>query len=411
MIGASIEEVAKTTKTKRSGLKVVGLFAGIGGMELGLAKAGHRTDLRVEIDAAANAVLRERFPDTPKAVDVRNVKSLPGGIDVIAAGFPCQNLSQAGQTEGIHGSKSGLVGEVFRLAKKSRAPWILLENVPFMLQLNRGEAIRHIVDELESLGYAWAYRKIDTRAFGLPQRRERVFLLASSVADPARLLFQQAVEPQIPVDHQGLACGFYWTEGTRGLGWAIDAIPTLKGGSTIGIASPPAIWMPDGRICTPDLRDGERLQGFEADWTQPAETVGRGSYRWKLAGNAISVPAAEWAGSVLNLAEEDPPPFSTPLSAKGSWPDAAFGRKGSRREMRTTTWPEARRYEHLQDFLKNPAKDLSGKATLGFYRRLTGGTLRHPAEFRAALEHHLGFSSKGNPVSATEPTQMPLFAG
>src|SRR5690606_35704194 len=78
--------------------------------------------------------------------------------------------------------------------------------------------------------------------------------------------------------------GFYWTEGIRGLGAAVDAVPTLKGGSTIGIPSSPAILLPNGRVVTPDIRDAERLQGFPADWTQPAETVARKSVRWKLVG-------------------------------------------------------------------------------------------------------------------------------
>ena len=105
----------------------------------------------------------------------------------------------------------------------------------------------------------------------IPQRRRRVYLLASRSENPEEYLFgEDAGEPD-KEHHAGRACGFYWTEGLRGLGWAVDAVPTLKGGSTIGIPSPPAIWMPDGRIVTPDIRDAEQLQGFDPDWTKPAE--------------------------------------------------------------------------------------------------------------------------------------------
>ena len=149
-----MEYVAKKMKEQQTGLRTVGLFAGIGGLELGLEGAGHKTELMVEIDAAANAVLATRFPNVEKATDIRALASVPAGIELLAGGFPCQDLSQAGATGGIHGAKSGLITEVFRLARKRRVPWILLENVPFMLQLNRGEAIRHIVEELESMGYA-----------------------------------------------------------------------------------------------------------------------------------------------------------------------------------------------------------------------------------------------------------------
>src|SRR4029453_180045 len=162
-------------------------------------------------------------------------------VDLIAAGFPCQDLSQAGRTEGIVGKQSRLVGEVFtRLRSRANGPrWLLLENVPFMLQLQRGKAMRYVVDQLESLGFTWAYRVVDARAFGIPQRRKRVLLLASRTEDPRYPLFGTDVG-ETPKSFSGNEmCGFYWTEGLRGLGWAVDAIPTLKGGSALGIPSTP----------------------------------------------------------------------------------------------------------------------------------------------------------------------------
>jgi DNA (cytosine-5)-methyltransferase 1 len=185
---------------------------------------------------------------------------------------------------------------VFRLVTRRRGGprWLLLENVPFMLQLHRGRAMWYLTARLEKLGYAWAYRVVDARAFGLPQRRWRVLLLASRTEDPREVLFSGDAG-EIPEDEpDNRACGFYWTEGTRGLGWAVDATPTLKGGSTIGIASPPAVRLAEGRgIVTPGITDAERLQGFPANWTLPAlEIPGiRAGHRWKLIGNA-SRPSA-----------------------------------------------------------------------------------------------------------------------
>ena len=173
---------------------------------------------------------------------------------------------------------------------------------------------------------------IDARAFGRPQRRKRVYLLASREEDPAPRLFAGSVPPPAPTDHHGKACGFYWTEGVRGLGWAISATPTIKGGSTVGIPSPPAIWMPDGTIVTPDIRDAERLQGFRANWTKPAEEVRRRGFRWKLVGNAVSVPVAKWIGD--RLADPAPNrPWGPPRgTVNGSWPKAAVlgATRGSR---------------------------------------------------------------------------------
>ena len=146
-------------------LTVAGLFAGIGGIELGLSRAGHRSKLLCEIDPGAHNVLATRFPGVPLTRDVREIETL-GRLDLLAAGFPCQDLSQAGRTAGITGTSSGLIGHVFRLldAVKRRPPrWLLLENVPFMLQLQHGRAMRYLVDSLEERGYTWAYRIVDAR--------------------------------------------------------------------------------------------------------------------------------------------------------------------------------------------------------------------------------------------------------
>ena len=176
------------TSVSRAGdrLSVAGLFAGIGGIELGLHQAGHASALLCEIDPGARRVLETRFPDVPIARDVRELTTV-GRVDLMAAGFPCQDLSQAGRTAGITGNNSSLVRHVFRLldATRRRWPrWLLLENVSFMLHLDRGKAMRHLIDELEARGFTWAYRVVDTRAFGLPQRRHRVILLASRTEDP-----------------------------------------------------------------------------------------------------------------------------------------------------------------------------------------------------------------------------------
>jgi DNA (cytosine-5)-methyltransferase 1 len=255
-------------------MRVAGLFAGIGGLELGLHDAGHETVIFSENWAPAAAVLAERFPQVPNFGDVRQIKSLPR-IDILTAGFPCQDLSQAGRTEGISGAKSGLVDHVFRLIDHERPNWVLLENVSFMLRLDGGSAMTRLASALEERGYRWAYRVVNSLSF-LPQRRERVFLLASLKEDPADVLFVDEAEPElVSTSLETHAHGFYWTEGVRGLGWGPNCVPTLKNGSTIGIPSPPAILLPNGEIVTPDIRDAERLQGFRANWTKPAEHVGR----------------------------------------------------------------------------------------------------------------------------------------
>jgi DNA (cytosine-5)-methyltransferase 1 len=371
-------------------LRVVGLFAGIGGIEIGLSAAGHRSRLFCEIDTAARAVLAQHARSKPIRKDVRRMRSLPP-CELLAAGFPCQDLSQAGRTAGIGGANSGLVQSVFKLLERSvnKPTWLLLENVPFMLQLDRGRAMDYLTSTLEEMKYRWAYRVVDARAFGLPQRRQRVILLASKTEDPREVLFVGNHEEPEWGDGTARACGFYWTEGVRGLGWGVDAIPTLKGGSTIGIPSPPAIRMPDGSIVLPDIRDAERLQGFAADWTKPAEAISRRKgARWKLVGNAVSVPVARWVGARLN----DPQSYSGAnderLGREQPWPRAAWGEKGRRRVAPFTQWPVVEPYQHLAEFLRYPTIPLSLRATEGFYSRVQRSSLRFPEGFVDAVRAH-----------------------
>jgi DNA (cytosine-5)-methyltransferase 1 len=375
-------------------LRTVGLFSGIGGFELGLHRAGHQSLLLCENEPGAVRVLQEHFPDIPLHLDVCRLDSLDASTELLVGGFPCQDLSQAGETAGIRGERSGLIDEVFRLVRAHEIPWLLLENVPFMLQLQRGRALDHIVTALEELGYAWAYRVVDSRSMGLPQRRERVYLLASKDGDPRDVLFADVVdapEPASKEDWREVACGFYWTEGLRGLGWAHDAVPTLKAGSTVGIPSPPAIVFPDGRIVKPDIRDAERLQGFAPDWTLPAEEVTRKGHRWKLVGNAVTVDVARWLGERLREPGHYEPADDdvTPLHKGDSWPRTAWGKDGERYASAIGAWPFLRTPEPLGDFLEYPTTPLSAKATRGFYERTGRAKLRFPPGFRDVVYDHL----------------------
>ena len=131
-------------------MKVVGLFAGIGGIELGFRQTGHETALLCENDPAARAVLERHFEGTRLHGSVTTLEDLPSDTDLLSAGFPCQDLSQAGRTDGIGGSRSGLVRHVFRLLRKRPVPWVLIENVPFMLRLGRGAAMEYLVAARET---------------------------------------------------------------------------------------------------------------------------------------------------------------------------------------------------------------------------------------------------------------------
>ncbi|MEM1452294.1 MAG: DNA (cytosine-5-)-methyltransferase [Planctomycetota bacterium] len=376
-------------------LRTAGFFAGVGGLERGLERSGHQAVYLCEYESGAQAVLQRHFPDVPLAGDVREVESLPE-CDLVTAGFPCQDLSQAGRTAGIGGEQSGLIQRVFELIRRAdhRPEWLLLENVPFMLQLERGKGMRYLVQELANLEYRWAYRVINAQSFGLPQRRQRVVLVAARNGDPRGVLLSDDGKPPEAVDvSEAAMCGFYWTEGIRGLGWAVEAVPTLKGGSTVGIPSPPAIWdRRTGLIGTPSIRDAERLQGFPSHWTKAAKTVAgvRAGFRWRLVGNAVNVRMSEWLGRQLVRPGTYDDSDDMAVRPGTAWPGSGWGEGKSAFKSSVGPWVPVRRQRPLlSEFLRDELKPLSIRATAGFLSRTEKSSLRFPEGFLEAIRSHL----------------------
>lgn len=383
--------------------RVTALFAGIGGVELGLERAlgGDLETLAFcEWWEPAQSVLRERFPGVEVASDVRDLQRLAEGTTLVTAGFPCTDLSQAGRTAGIEGVNSGLVTNVFRLLKDAHArtgalPSLMIENVPNMLALDRGKAMAYLIQEIEALGYAWAYRVVDSRFTGVPQRRRRVILLASVDLDPRRVLFADDAGDRA-ADFGDDMFGFYWTEGRAGLGWAQDAVPTLKGGSTIGIPSPPAVWVRAAesgrRLVKPSIEDAEAMQGFDRGWTDVGElSARRNGPRWKMVGNAVTVGVSRWVGGRLNMPADPVTEFVPWAPGRGSWPTAAAGVNGSIAVPTSISeFPVHEEYRHLAEMIDAvEAEPLSLRGARGFWSRLQQGNLGRYPGFRDDVQDHI----------------------
>jgi DNA (cytosine-5)-methyltransferase 1 len=251
---------------------------------------------------------------------------------------------------------------------------------------------------LEEMGFRWAYRVVDARAFGLPQRRERVILIASQEEDPELVLFGDDAEPVFPSSAEDdRPRGFYWTEGNSGLGWAVDSVPTLKAGSTIGIPSPPAIWLPAyDRVVTPTIQDAEAFQGLPRGWTAAAKNDDSSHRsRWRLVGNAVPVPVTEWVGTRLLQPSNRIAGKIHRLRGNDPWPNAAFGNGGHRFSVSVSTWPVSLPWRGLAArygddgvrLLERPA--LSRRATAGFYDRIKRSSLRTDPRFIPSLGRHL----------------------
>jgi len=163
-------------------MRLVSLFAGIGGFDLGFERAGFRTVATVEIDANCQRLLAERWPDAVHLDDVRTAgrHNLPE-CDVITFGFPCQDLSVAGKREGLKGERSGLFYEATRIIDECRPAVALFENVPGLLSSRQGRDFARVLQEMDKIGYHGAWRVLDAQWFGVAQRRRRIFGLFARV--------------------------------------------------------------------------------------------------------------------------------------------------------------------------------------------------------------------------------------
>lgn len=381
-------------------MNTVGLFAGIGGIEHGLAEGGMTTVQLCEIMPEARCVLQHHYPNIRIDEDVTQLQELIPA-DVLAGGFPCQNLSIAGNKQGITGEQSSLVNEIFRLIENNQHPhFVLIENVANIISLRHGEAIDLITRRLSALGYEWAYRLVDPRSFGIPQRRPRFIFLASNIVHPKDILFPAGEDVELNIDDKlgsniedAEAYGFYWTEGKIGIGWAKDSIPPLKCGSSLGLPSAPAIWdIQRNFFGTPTVEDAERLQGFPEGWTGVLENYGfKDNKRWKLLGNAVNTAVSTWIGNRLENGIMEPLAEDRLFQAnRRQWPKAAISYNGGIRGVKASFYPNGINYVPILDFINHPLKPLSLKATLGFQKRvLESNLIKFPEIFKNSISTYL----------------------
>lgn len=383
-------------------MDVFGLFAGIGGLEYGLNTYPQNHVVGMcEILPEAQCVIASHHPGVPIHDDITTLHTL-NGADVVTAGFPCQDISIAGPKVGLNGNRSSLVTHIFRLIRETpnaqRPDFVVIENVANLISLHSGEVLKYITDQFNELGYEWAYRLVDPRSLGIPQRRPRFVCVASRVEHPVNLLFphdedyEAIIEDKLHGDTQD-PYGFYWTEGKIGIGWANNSIPPLKCGSSLGLPSAPAIWNPVADFFgTPSIHDAEHLQGFDDDWTAPLIEHGyKNSLRWKLLGNAVNTHVSSWiADRIMNpngLAFNEANVIGRQHK---KWSKAGFSRNGLSYAISSSAYPEGINYEPIMHYLREPLTPLSLKATLGFRRRVVESTLiTYPNGFVESLNNYL----------------------
>lgn len=167
------------------------LFSGIGGVRLGFHQTGRfESVFNCEIDNSACDTFQANFGENPKG-DIRKVD--PGVLpefDVLAAGFPCQAFSAAGKKKGFEDARGTLFFEVARLLDARKPPAVFLENVKGLVNHDGGRTLQVILKILQDLGYDVAWRVLNARNYGVPQNRERIYIVGLRFDIPGSLGFQ-----------------------------------------------------------------------------------------------------------------------------------------------------------------------------------------------------------------------------
>lgn len=226
-------------------MKAISLFSGVGGFELGFQRAGIETVLQVEQDPWCLSVLERHWPDCERITDVRQVDATAlreafqsdlWGVDLVYGGFPCQDVSVAGKRGGLSAERSGLWFEFHRIVRELRPRWVAVENVPGLLSSGTepGADFGVVLRGLVELGFGVAWRVLDARFFGVPQRRRRVFIVGC-LGDAARAAAVLAVCE---------SCGGHSAAGGEA---GEDIAPTLDDGARRASVELPMIAVSNGQ--------------------------------------------------------------------------------------------------------------------------------------------------------------------
>ncbi len=327
-------------------MKYFSMFSGIGGFEYGIEKATNELECIgfSEIDKYATAIYKYHYPDHRAFGDATaiNVRELPD-FELLVGGFPCQAFSFAGKRRGFNDSRGTLFFEIARILSNKRPRHFILENVKGLLSHEDGKTFRTILGILADIGYEYQWQVFNSKDFGVPQNRERVFIIGHLRGECKSEVFpigeinsvNEEIQPEQNRKKTGSSClstryGQRWTDETYVMiqrphgfnkGGEKD-LPCLRGSSmeqnefikhtVTGGLQDHAVTMTDkstaltgamgqGGGHTPivdNIRrltptECERLQAFPDNWTQYGIIAGKqveisDSQRYKCIGNSVT---------------------------------------------------------------------------------------------------------------------------
>lgn len=177
-----MEKIAETKKALEAPITFIDLFSGCGGFSLGLKSAGMVCKMAVEIDQDACETYRVNLGDHIVCKDIREIdtNSVPR-CDILVGGFPCQPFSLSGLQKGFNGKGGDLFHQCVRFINEVRPKIFILENVTGFARLQKGAYLKEAVKILSSLGYVTEWQILNAADFGVPQTRQRLFIVGNSL--------------------------------------------------------------------------------------------------------------------------------------------------------------------------------------------------------------------------------------
>jgi DNA (cytosine-5)-methyltransferase 1 len=259
-------------------IRYASMFAGVGGMELGIEQAAAELGIKTECawysenDKYAIKTYERHFNhDNYGDATLIDADALPD-VDLVAAGFPCPSFSIAGRRLGFDEARGTLFFDVARILDAKQPRYFILENVKGLVSHNNGQTLRTILGILDGLGYDVQWKVLNSKDFGVPQNRERIYLVGNLGGTPRPEVFSPS-GPSNPYS-------------TVGLTTETAVARTLTGGGNSGgnHSGMTILRTPQGdRRLTPT--ECERLQGFPDGWTAGVSDT----QRYKQCGNAVTV--------------------------------------------------------------------------------------------------------------------------
>ena len=338
--------------------RVNSFFAGIGGFDIAFEQHGFETVYLCEINQFCNEVLTSHWPNVPRATDICQVAAndIPNA-EVWCGGFPCQDISVARGAAtrlGLGGSRSGLFFQYANLIEAKSPEVVIIENVEGLFNSNGGRDFGVILQRMASMGYAVAWRLLNSRYFGVPQSRPRVYLCCwkNSPQKAQRVMFDSA-GAHIPSNERK----DFLTEASKENEYpkvpkVAYCLAATSGRHTGTDWSRTYVVCADGvRRLTP--KEYERLQGFPDYWTLPAryavDSEDTDTLRYTAIGNAVSVPVVEWIAQRVHtelltdrpLLSRDDLQSYVPEFSKTAWSPLHLSEIDFSDESSSYKWPKA----------------------------------------------------------------------